>query len=469
MGNYAGLDGGEWPERSSAAELGSMTARPWPPPGPLPPGQLLGGAGGASAASAAYLRQILACEESLRAAFEPVLRAARCRYSGYLDRNAFAQAVVRISSYFNPSEPISLRGPAIGPPYSVEEALGHFRTVLQLLADRLEEMGKFPFPVRRPKVMALMDGGSWGEGSVEGAPVRSEGFWALQSPFVATQPQGPGWASNGALPRGRRGASRSASLPSSVRTSTPSRHRARDSAAVPVGFSQSWSGMPQAPQQQLAPQQPQAQPQPLGAAGEQELGASLEASRARVAGLRLALGREDELLRHQAEETQRLEHLQRDLEAEEEAAAQRRLLAAAMRVARAAAAGAAELRHDGLGQHTPQRLQQGMGPSAWESKEPLSSPRATSSGFAVERPRHGGADAAADRAPALAVEEEDILEGPLSLEDVKHQLRTVVRLRRRIQELEGAIDSREEEAAALAAELQRRHAGLVSPRWAEVA
>jgi len=54
------------------------------------------------------------------------------------------------------------------------------------------------------------------------------------------------------------------------------------------------------------------------------------------------------------------------------------------------------------------------------------------------------------------------LEGPMSLDDVKYHLRTVLRLRRRVVELEGALDGREEQVAVLSDELQRRTAELAA-------
>lgn len=114
----------------------------------------------APSAAAEYLRDILTCEESLRAAFEPVLRASRCfcpEGVRIVDRGAFAQAVVRISVHFNPSEPMTLRMATSGPPYSVEEALGHFRVALRLLADRLEEICGTASPSRLP----LEQAGVW--------------------------------------------------------------------------------------------------------------------------------------------------------------------------------------------------------------------------------------------------------------------------------------------------------------------
>lgn len=363
--------------------------------------------------SAAYLREILACEESFRAAFEPVLRAARCPITGGLDRDAFARAVVRISSYFNPLEPVSLRGPTFGPPYTVEEALGLFRTTLRLLADRLEELERPSQRIRRSTLAAVT--GVPGGAAVVGSEDR--------------QPVGP-WHSWPGLPL--------SSKP------TPSTGLPPE----PVGAISRTCASPRqapAPSPQAPAPPPQAPALPLvgggGGSGE-SLGASLEASRTRVAGLRRALGREEELLRHQAEETRRLEHLQRDLEAEAEAAARRRTLAVAARVARAAAAGAEESRHDGSASQRQHHGQEDSENKAW-------APGSGSAGVEGQRLAGEAEKAGFDDAA---------LEGPLSLEDVKYHLRTVTRLRRRVAELEGALDGREEQVAVLSEELRRRTA-----------
>merc|ERR1712008_3124 len=84
--------------------------------------------------------------------------------------------------------------------------------------------------------------------------------------------------------------------------------------------------------------------------------------------------------------------------------------------------------------------------------------------------RHHSSDVGMQFQPAVAVcrgsdtgcERAAALDGPLSLEDVKQHLRTVARLRRRVSELEGALDGREEQIGALLRELQRRTAGSVS-------
>jgi len=165
----------------------------------------------------------------------------------------------------------------------------------------------------------------------------------------------------------------------------------------------------------------------------------MEASRARVAGLRRALSREEELLREQADETQRLEALQRDLEAEAQAASRHRELLAERRSAARAAMG------------------------------PINEPRGSEMNRHTLR-RHHSSDVGMQFQPAVAVcrgsdtgcERAAALDGPLSLEDVKQHLRTVARLRRRVSELEGALDGREEQIGALLRELQRRTAGSVS-------
>jgi len=76
---------------------------------------------------AEYLRRILAREESLQAAFQPVLAASLCQQTGTVDRAAFALAVARIKKHFDPSEPTMVRAPASsGLPYTREEAFAEF-------------------------------------------------------------------------------------------------------------------------------------------------------------------------------------------------------------------------------------------------------------------------------------------------------------------------------------------------------
>jgi len=168
----------------------------------------------------------------------------------------------------------------------------------------------------------------------------------------------------------------------------------------------------------------------------------LEASRARVSGLRRALSREEELLRQQTDETQRLEALQRDLEAEAQAASRHlELLAERRSVARAAMGPTNEPKSGEMDRHTLRRQ----------------SPADAGVQFTRCQPA-----LAAGRDSDTECESNTLLDGPLNLEDVKQHLRTVSRLRRRVSELEGALDGREEQIGALLRELQRRTAGSVS-------
>lgn len=181
-----------------------------------------------------------------------------------------------------------------------------------------------------------------------------------------------------------------------------------------------------------------------------DLETSLEASRARVAGLRRALGREEELIRHQANEARRLENLQRGLEEEANAAVRRRTLEAAARVARAAAAGVEESRQNALPSHSPaQSAKFGQAPG----------PGSAASIGAAEP--HAGAGVGAATSPAWETANCSF-EGPMSLEDVKQHLLTITRLRRRVVELEGDLDSKEEQVAALSEELHRRRAAALA-------
>lgn len=395
--------------------------------------------------SASYLREILASEESLRAAFEPVLRAARCPASELVDRSAFACAVDRIVGYFNPAEPIALRGPSFGPPYNVDEALGHFRAVLGQLAARLEELERPEQQLLRPPLPSEL--GASVLPAAPGIPVGSSGAEApLFTEDLHPQSPGPGqvWRSwQPAMSQPAMGGSEALRPQPPVRLTSwspsPARRACHPAPPPSGGLAETTgSSLPWASMRNLSPPPARAPAQVPPAAGGEGVEASLEGSRARVAGLRRALGREEELLRHQAEETRRLEHLQRDLEAEAEAAARRKAAAA---VARAAARSSADKSRRDAGAR--QQWAQGDPEKAW----PLNS--------------LNGADR---RSPGGAAEDEEAadaaLGGPMSLEDVKYHLRTVLRLKRRVVELEGALDGREEQVAVLSDEFNRRAANL---------
>merc|ERR1719387_104792 len=158
----------------------------------------------------------------------------------------------------------------------------------------------------------------------------------------------------------------------------------------------------------------------------EELEQRLTASRTRAADLRRALGREEELLWKQSEETQRLERLQRDLELEVQAKTQRRVQAFVDQERKQEDAPSAVSAHD-------RRFRDGS--SVWK--------RASS-----DKPGPPETDAS--------------LAGPMSLNDVKRHLRTVQQLRHRVLELEGELDGREEQAGALTAELEMRREQLVA-------
>jgi len=143
-------------------------------------------------------------------------------------------------------------------------------------------------------------------------------------------------------------------------------------------------------------------------ADDDELAALLEASRARTAGLRRALGLEEALLRRQDDEARHLETLQRDLEAAIHA----------------------------------------MGGPPTESDAAVQSaliraPGASPHGAALGRQTSPG-----------------LLAGPLSLTDLKRQGEMVQMLKGRVKELEDALDRREEQMAVLSEELRRRRAEL---------
>jgi hypothetical protein len=293
-------------------------------------------------------------------------------------RDHFAQAVVRISSYFNPSEPIVLRQNTLGPPYTVEEALGHFRTVLCLLADRLEEISS-------PNIMSSGDGSPRFQGAVPDSQ--------------RTAADSPGCF------RSRSHGEGQGALGDAMRQSSSQLQRVR------VGSS--------SPQRLLS--------MGLGDDGSQpdavseELEQRLAASRSRAADLRRALGREEELLWKQSEETQRLERLQLDLELEVQAKSQRRVQAFVDQERKQEDAPSAFAAHDGS--------------SVWK--------RASS-----DKPGPPETDAS--------------LAGPMSLNDVKRHLRTVQQLRHRVLQLEGELDGREEQAGALTAELEMRREQLAA-------
>lgn len=415
---------------------------------------------GANSSSVTYLREILASEDSLRAAFEPVLRAASCSYTGAVDRDAFARAVVRISSYFNPSEPINLTRLSVGPPYTPDEALGHFRTALYLLADRLEEMS--PISSRLPATPPAMSCGG-----TQPATFSSSMFGCLgqfdfgvhdpMSRFGSSSPDISGGSGNTGdgiykSPRlgfqakmegekfhselvGRQGADlaqsqrlqdglsmpRLRSAPLSLLPPKMCPATMRDAAAIDVAAT-------------VTSTTDRALVDVVSSATGDDANAQLEASRARVAGLRRALGREEELLQHQAEEAHFLEQLKKGLEVEVEAAEAQQ---SAIEAKQSSIDVAAEVRDrfnsvtetharevrdalHTLGPHSPGRVGSGQEPFALNCN----------------------------------------LDGPLSLEDLKRHLQTVQFLRKRVTQLEGALDSREEQVAVLSDNLETRRASL---------
>lgn len=314
------------------------------------------------AASAAYLRDILACDESLRAAFEPVLRAARCRFSDGVDRDAFALAVARISGYFAPHAPALVTAPVLDDcvlPYSPLEALEHFRVALYLLAQRLEEL-----PVASSRAPSLLARALRPVSPVPALEVACAQGPQLPLPLPTPLPQ---WT----LPR----------------PASPAVVRASD--------------------------------RPEDEAIDGKLLAQLEASRSRVAGLRRALAREEELLQWQATEEQRLKRL---LEAWQP---QNQELHAAV-APQALRAGSAGKRRGGP-TSVPSLLQPSL----------------------LQPPAAPGPLGEASALP---------MEGPMSLEDVKTHLGAVRRLRRRVKELEVALDTKEEQVAALNEAMRRTRA-----------
>lgn len=164
------------------------------------------------------------------------------------------------------------------------------------------------------------------------------------------------------------------------------------------------------------------------AALEEELTTKLEASRARVAGLRRALSREEELSQQQAEKADALEERKKSLDVEVSAAETKQRAIEAKQSAMEASAEA-----HGRFKSAP--------------AEPMQH------SYRLQSPERS--DTAQD---ALAVDCD--FDGPLSLEDLKRYLQTVHALRRRVTELESALDSKEEEVATLTDDVEKRRASL---------
>lgn len=490
---------------------------------------------------AQYLRRILAREESLLAAFQPVLLASRCKQTGGIDRAAFALAVTRIRKHFDPSEPNV--GPPIsvaGPPLTREEAFAEFSSSLQALCQRLEASA-----VREASFRTPMAGGV-AERPIENVDLDQLYQMVKDPPPTSRQPTQHAIDSAGLSSQRRLGGSMprrvEAVVPgSSARRSLPHSHsptRRRPAAEVPEGrrtpvlqrdLQRSHSnarnvrysngtpqtGEPSAREQgdgrggwiwQPAARQGQAPsaaqlpetlrqfqrqgpnsgsttvplfmksggavgssaapptasevdptllkptvgtpttPMVIGAASpattpltagkyrevhtasprlarsataqaaqatqvpahssREDLGSQLEASRSRVAGFRRSLAREEDLLRQQVVEIQQLEGLQRQLEAK-------------------ALSLASEPGH----------------PKSADA-EPSGSPCG------------GGTITPTTAALGTGSTDFDEFAEPMSLEDVKRHLDSANLMRRRLQELEEALDQKEDEVAALTHELR---------------
>merc|ERR1740121_2623437 len=158
-----------------------------------------------------------------------------------------------------------------------------------------------------------------------------------------------------------------------------------------------------------------------------DVSAQLEASRSRVAGLRRMLTREEELLQHQAEEADFLEQLRKGLEVEVAAAeAQQRAI---------------EAKHSS---HVPStdarcRSKDSQGVDGREVSPQLQLKLDPSHQTSVVN---------------------CTLDGPLTLDDLKRHLQTVQFLKKRVSQLETALDGREEEVSRLTEDLERRRAAL---------
>lgn len=256
---------------------------------PLRPGE-----GSAPSPTAGYLAGVLASEASLRAAFEPVAKAARCPETGGVDRMALVRAIARIAEHFSPygSRPdVAARvAPAIsitGCALSEEEAFVHFQHSLRLMLERLcDDSPQVPevrakTPLSRPQKYF---GGSL---SLMPACQPISNNSAFHQAGGCPESRGP---TSGA--RGRSASpvivySSTGGCASSMAGSLEAEWRARvtgPSPRAPDGVGE------------LAP-----------------LVEAREASRARAKGLRQALEAEDSLLTQQAQEIQRLRQLEESL------------------------------------------------------------------------------------------------------------------------------------------------------------
>lgn len=386
-----------------------------------------------------YLRDILACEASLQAAFEPVLRVSCYSHSDNVDRSAFAQAVTRIWQHFAPhSVPPSLPL-ASWPPFTQVEALEHFREALLHLAAGLSDSSEGRRQQQQQQLGRAsplgLGGGVAGGGAAAAAAQFASSFGAPRpasaSPCEASPVQ-QATASRMFETQRPRPVALSCLSPGSplevpsagpcqsptpmagrpyqtLQAASPEKPSTMRSFFASAGRAGEGGGSPGPELGPLVPKMFDTPPTSMLFASltspskdeagvsrpaaieedddeEQELLAQVEASRGRAKDLQQALAEEEARIRHQAEEELRLRMLHERL----------------------------------LRELPPQQLE----------------PAGASSNPGV---------AEASLAPQ---------EGPRSLADLRDNLKSVKQLRRRVKELEAALDSREEHVIALTDQLQ---------------
>lgn len=352
--------------------------------------------------SARYLAKVLSAESSLRAAFEPVVNAARCQYTSGVDRTAFAQAIAQIVGHFSTS---GSSGPIVSSasayslePLTEEEAFEQFREVLQVLLDRLSALATaehtdLPTPSTGPSTMLATVPGK------------------MPSPVLVPPPC-------------------SSTPPHTV---PPARNK---------------SPVQQQQQQQqtyaayTAPRQRSKSPGLLAAEGCREgqslncegirpdTDAELQASRNRVAELRRILAKEEELIRRQAEEIHELEQFKNDIERHLPEPESPTLLGAP---ATMQACNSSAVNGKGSDWNSEGTVFPALQAAA---QAPLSSSKGT--------PNRPVKDYTASP------------RGPLSLDDLKSYLDHGKQLRNRVRDIEADLDKCEEGIAAMSGKLELR-------------
>mmetsp|Transcript_70865 Transcript_70865/g.179343 ORF Transcript_70865/g.179343 Transcript_70865/m.179343 type:complete len:591 (+) Transcript_70865:226-1998(+) len=461
-------------------------------------------------ALAEYLRDILSREDSLRAAFEPVLRATQCPVSGDIDCVAFAAAVARISRCFGAPDgpraangldsPVS-RGTAdgvLGRAFSPEEALERFRAVLVKLVASLEEQG-YPDTEDPGRPLAVQV-----SRSLAPPASRQEQDWPLPKrragagPWVTWVPSSPRtplgtWSQEATPPAATltvapplHGEARPPSLPPSPTGSATADH---SSAACGVtspnmrfrpGPTGSNPSQPETGARRTRPPSPhitiaanagtratatignlatgaadedEEEDQEEEVREERDLRVKLEGSRGRIAGLRRALAREEALCLWQAAEEDRLqEQLQRRLTEGAQAAAP--VPASSIKPCAETAATAADAgqRRAALAE-APATPGNARAPSLPPSLPPAEPAAAATSADCSPKAAPPPIAAATAGTQEMTVSE---LDKPMSLEDFKRHVGSVRRLKRRVRELEGSLDGYEEQVVALTEELHMR-------------